>query len=372
VIESRGGNVEESSGNLYRRVKQKQITKARAQQILEKLHTTSTLNGFGNVDILIEAVVEKMEVKKQLFANLEGQLKDAAIIATNTSSLSVTEMATVLKQPQRLVGMHFFNPVHKMPLVEIIAGKQSDVKSLQSVYALALRLKKFPVIVKDSPGFLVNRLLGFYLNEAMFMLLEGAELESIDAALIDFGMPMGPFRLMDVVGLDIIEKAQSHLTAGLGLTAAGGQPRLPLSPLLQKVRDQNLLGEKNQQGFYLYQDGKPTSVNPLIPPMVNELKRSSQTPADDQLWKRPIFMMINEACRCLQEEIIGNPHHLDLAMVMGTGFPGFRGGLLRYAATLGVDAFHGELDEMSKRYGERFKPEANLKSVLQEIQRTTY
>jgi 3-hydroxyacyl-CoA dehydrogenase/enoyl-CoA hydratase/3-hydroxybutyryl-CoA epimerase len=239
------------SDNLNRRVKQKQITKARAQQLLEKLHTTSTLNGFGNVDILIEAVVEKMEVKKQLFANLEGQLKDAAIIATNTSSLSVTEMATVLKQPQRLVGMHFFNPVHKMPLVEIIAGKQSDVKSLQSVYALALRLKKFPVIVKDSPGFLVNRLLGFYLNEAMFMLLEGAELESIDAALIDFGMPMGPFRLMDVVGLDIIEKAQSHLTAGLGLTAAGGQPRLPLSPLLQKVRDQNLLGEKNQQGFYL-------------------------------------------------------------------------------------------------------------------------
>lgn len=335
--------------------KQKRLSNSEAARLLGNLHPTQQKVGFGNTDLVVEAIVEKIEAKHALFAELEPLLKKDAILATNTSSLSVTEMSRGLKHPERLVGLHFFNPVHKMPLVEVIAGEKSSSQAVQAVHAMALQLKKHPVVVKDSPGFLVNRLLGFYLSEALRLRDEGISIARIDSALVDFGMPMGPFRLMDVVGIDIVEKAQANLSKGLGPT------RIPAAPLLAEMREKGWLGEKSGRGFYIYKKGEVPQPNLPTPD-------PTESPATEisfeKLWERPIYLMLNEACRCVAEKIVASPQLLDLAVIMGAGFPAKSGGLLHYAYQQGAERLRDRLATIAAKQGERFTPHKEFVSVI--------
>ena len=354
-----------------RSLRQKRISKVEARHIVQRIRPTISGTGFGNVDLLIEAVVEKQDIKEQVVKQFEKEMKPQSIIATNTSSLSVNKLSRSLLSARRMVGMHFFNPVNRMPLVEIIAGENSDSSYLRAVYELALKVGKIPVLVKDSPGFLVNRLLGVYMREAMYLLEEGAGMLDIDRGLIDFGMPMGPFELIDVVGLDIADKALTNLTEGFGIE------RFSPAPVLQVMCNRKLFGKKSGRGFYHYDDkGKKLKPNDTITTILGGESRQLSQDGDPvysirkrEIWERPILVMLNEACFCLDEKIVESCADIDLAMIMGAGFPPFRGGLMRFGASLGFESTHERLSRLSELYGARFKPHPQLKEILASVNR---
>ena len=309
--------------------------------------------GFEDVDLGIEAVVERMAVKQQVFRDLEAVLDPEAVLATNTSSLSVTTMASGLDRPERVVGLHFFNPVHKMPLVEVIRGELTGDAALATVFQFALRLGKTPVVVADRPGFLVNRLLGPYLNEAGHLLDEGVSVEAIDEALLEFGMPMGPCRLLDEIGFEV------GLHAGREMAAAFGVRMAPPDVLDRMIED-GRLGRKNGRGFYLYENGKSIGIDPtldsLFPP-------SAGGPSSDEIRSRCLWLMVNEAAWALEEGVVDTADRVDLAMIMGTGFPPFRGGLLRWADTVGLRQIVDGLARYADTLGARFAPAPMLKGL---------
>ncbi len=311
---------------------------------------TLDYSGFSNADIVIEAVVENMDVKKKVFAELSQNVPAKTILATNTSSLSVAEMMVNVKDPSKTIGFHFFNPVHRMPLIEIITTNKTSQETLVSTLEFAKRLGKTPIIVKDAPGFLVNRILLAYINEAGRLLEEGCgSIEAIDKIATDFGMPMGPFLLSDEVGLDVGVKVLHILEAGLG-------KRFKSSAMFDEVLNQKLLGKKTGKGFYIH-TGKERQVNSEVQAMV---KASSRT-TDEEALMRMTHIMINEAALILQEGIVDSADTVDIGMIMGTGFPPFRGGLLRYADSLGIDQLVANLESMENRFKDgRFKPAAYI------------
>ncbi len=309
---------------------------------------TGTLDyaGFANVDIVIEAIIEKMSAKKVVLAEMEKEVSDDAIICSNTSALSITEMAAALEHPERFVGMHFFNPVNRMPLVEVIAGEKSSDEAIASVVALAHELKKTPIVVKDSPGFLVNRILIPYLNEAGLLLQEGVDFERIDRLIESFGMPMGPFALADVTGIDVGYKVILELEAAFS-------PRLQAAPVLERFIQAGLLGKKSGGGFYRYK-GRERSPNPQAVQLLEGFRKREIS--DEAIVDRLMLTMLNEAAMCLQERIVERADYLDMALIAGIGFPPFRGGLLRYADESGMANVVKRLDELQESGGERFKP----------------
>ena len=311
--------------------------------------------GFEEVDLAIEAVVERMVVKQQVFLDLEGVLHPEAVLATNTSSLSVTTMASGLDRPERVVGLHFFNPVHKMPLVEVIRGDQTGDAALATAFRFALGLGKTPVVVADRPGFLVNRLLGPYLNEAGHLLDEGVSVEVIDAALLEFGMPMGPCRLLDEIGFDVA------LHAGREMAAAFGG-RLSPPDVLDRMIEDGRLGRKNGRGFYLYENGKSTGIDPTLESL---FPRAAGGPSGDEVRSRCLWLMVNEAAWALEEAVVDSADRVDLAMIMGTGFPPFRGGLLRWADSEGLRRIVDGLARYEDTMGTRFAPAPLLKGLAE-------
>lgn len=336
--------------------KQVQKRKLNKRQMLQKLNLISPAldySGFRHLDLVIEAVIEKMDVKQNVFRELENHISDDCVIASNTSSLSITEMQSVLKHPERFAGMHFFNPVHRMPLVEVIRGEKTSDRTIATVFQLSKQLGKTPIVVKDAPGFLVNRLLVPYLNEAMYLLSNGATITEIDQTLLDFGMPMGPMELIDEVGVDVGEKVLQILYRAFG-------ERMTPSPLTPKVVAAGRLGKKNGKGMYQY-DGKNKELDLKIYEIL-EVSCSSGAIAVEEIVERCILPMINEAARCLEEGVVSSAAEVDLGMIMGTGFPPFRGGLLRYADQLGVRTAVDRLRKYQERFGARFEPsEALLK-----------
>jgi len=311
---------------------------------------TTDYGGFDRVDLVIEAVVERMEIKQGVLQEVEEVLRDDALFSTNTSALSVSELQGVGQRPQNVAGLHFFNPVDRMPLVEIIRGRQSAAETTATLFDLAVRLGKTPILVDDSPGFLVNRLLGAYLNEACLLAEEGVKWSSIDSAARRFGLPMGPFRLMDEVGIDI--------AAEVGKTLSKAFPYLPESLLLEKARLRGLKGRKGHRGFYLHPKKGKTRPNAKAAPLLDlrELRGASE-----QDWRRLMLLMVNEAGRCLEEGVIASPEDVDTGMIFGTGFPPFLGGLCRWADAEGVPALVTELDALSAPLGARFIPCGYLK-----------
>ncbi len=326
---------------------------------MDKITFSTEYEGFQNCDFLLEAVSEEPALKQQIYTEFEEVLKEDAIIASNTSSLAISTLAKGLKYPHRFVGMHFFNPVNRMPLVEIIAGEKTDEETIATVVSLSKHLGKTPIKVKESAGFLVNRILLPYLQEAALMFEEGGDIETIDKTFVDFGMPMGPLALIDTVGVDVGAKVSEILYEAYG-------ERMKPSALMREMVEKKWLGKKMKKGFYDY-----SSKKPMINLQIASLQKESKVLDEETILNRALLIMINEAARCLEENVVDNARYLDMAMVMGTGFPAFRGGLLRYADTLGVEKVITTLNQLRAIYGDRFAP-ANLLLEMAQQKATFY
>jgi 3-hydroxyacyl-CoA dehydrogenase/enoyl-CoA hydratase/3-hydroxybutyryl-CoA epimerase len=283
------------------------------------------------------------------------------VFASNTSSLSIADISARALHPERVVGLHFFNPVHRMPLVEVIAGRHTSPQAVATARAFAVRLGKVPVIVRDEPGFLVNRILTLYLNESMRLLSEGVRIEAIDEAMVAFGMPMGPFALLDQVGLDTAKHVGEVLEAAFGERIGGD------GSLLDIMVSNGRLGQKNGKGFYRYRGDKRTTVDPEAYKLL-AIPAAKELPAET-LQERMVLSMVNEAIICLDESVAREPRDIDLAMVMGTGFPPFRGGLLRYADSIGIPIVADRLARLTDAHGKRFRPAAMLSRMVREQRR---
>jgi 3-hydroxyacyl-CoA dehydrogenase / enoyl-CoA hydratase / 3-hydroxybutyryl-CoA epimerase len=293
-------------------------------------------DGAAGADVVIEAIYENVDAKRALYAELEPKLKPNAILATNTSSIKIETLCEKLRDPGRLIGIHFFNPVAQLQLVEIVQGAGTQAQVLQNALSFTRKLDKLPLPCKSAPGFVVNRILTPYVNEALFALESGLPAALIDKVGTDFGMPMGPIELTDVVGLDV------SLHVGRVLAEALDR-RVPA--ILVKMVEQKKLGRKSGEGFYVWRDGKP--VKPESP----------QAAAPPDLEDRLILALLNEAVACLREGIVADADLLDAGAVFATGFAPFRGGPLRYASERGIAAITARLEELALRYGERFRPD---------------
>jgi 3-hydroxyacyl-CoA dehydrogenase/enoyl-CoA hydratase/carnithine racemase len=302
-------------------------------------------------DLVIEAVVENEDVKRQIYSRLEPVMRDESILASNTSTIPITQLAAGLKRPDRFCGIHFFNPVRKMQLVEVIRGALTSDETVATAVAFAKRIRKMPIVVNDGPGFLVNRLLLPYMNEALVLIQEGAAIKDVERAAKDFGMPMGPITLYDVVGLD------TALFAGTVLCEAFPD-RFTGSPIIPALVEAGRLGQKTGSGFFAYggkkKKGAPDpAVDKLLAPFVNEPRKFSKT----ELCNRMFLPMLNEASRLIEEKIVRNPRDIDMGMIFGTGFPPFKGGLMYWADTLSAP----KVVEMLKPFeslGKRYQPTA--------------
>ncbi len=303
--------------------------------------------------IAIEAVFEDMSLKKKIFTDLAARVGPGCILASNTSSLSISEIATSIPNPERFVGMHFFNPVEKMPLVEIIRGEKTSDDTVAQIAALSSEMGKFPIVVRDVPGFLVNRILIPYLNEAVYLLQEGYSVEHIDQAALEFGMPMGPIRLLDEVGLDVAAHVSQVMVAGYG-------DRMAVPDFAQRLLALDRKGRKNEKGFYTYQ-GKESSPWQGLQAALDLPKSPNKSLSRDEIGRRLVYHLVNEAMKCLQEGVAGPDRELakkqiDLGTVMGIGFPPHKGGVLYYAERVGLGAIREALAVFHASYGARYTP----------------
>jgi 3-hydroxyacyl-CoA dehydrogenase/enoyl-CoA hydratase/3-hydroxybutyryl-CoA epimerase len=343
------GGLQHARRTFDKSVERRRLSKREAAQRMELIGGGLDFRGLAGADVVVEAVVERMDVKRAVLRETEEHVGADCILATNTSSLSVDEMATALARPDRFCGMHFFNPVDRMPLVEVVRGASSSDVAVATVHALALRLGKVPVVVRDGPGFVVNRILGPYLNEAGYLLGDGASIESVDSAAKAFGMPMGPLRLIDEVGVDVSRHAGASLHAALG-------ERLAPSPVLLALGNTTRLGRKGGAGFYRYEKGEEKAVDETVYGDLASVVPPRRDVPEQQIVNRLVLAMVNEAARVLEERIVSNASAVDLAMIMGTGFPPFHGGLLRWADSVGPKAVHYDLEELRQAHGDRFTP----------------
>lgn len=332
-------------------VKRRKMTPGQANLLLHRIGGTLDFSGFQHVDVVVEAVVEDLGIKRKVLAEVEKHVRPDTIIVSNTSSLTIHDMSQGLKRPELFAGMHFFNPVNRMPLVEVVAGPATSPEAIAAVADLVRRMGKTAVVVKDCPGFLVNRILLPYLNEAARCCEDGADISFIDKTIYDFGMPMGPFTLSDDVGLDVGFKVAKNLAAHYG-------ERMAVAESLRIVYEElHLLGTKGGKGFFLHDaKGKKTSLNGELSTTLRQRFSKTRTVDAAEILDRCLLIMVNEAARCIEEKIIDSPLTLDLAMIMGTGFPPQRGGLLHYANQLGIKVVCERLQALSEKCGKRFQP----------------
>jgi 3-hydroxyacyl-CoA dehydrogenase/enoyl-CoA hydratase/3-hydroxybutyryl-CoA epimerase len=298
-----------------------------------------------DVQIVIEAASEKIEIKQKIFADLATATSANAILATNTSALPIGELATAAGFPERVVGLHFFNPVSRMKLIEVVVGSQTSTETRDRALAFARQIGKLPVVVRDSPGFLVNRVLFPYLLDAAEIFESGTSLEEIDRALLQWGMPMGPLRLIDEIGLDITVDIAETLEKTFGLRDRAPQ-------ILQRMLEAKMLGRKSGAGFYKY-ESKQQAANPEL---LKWRKQSIESLSTENVTKRLTFLMVNEAARCLEEKVVATPEDADYGMILGTGFPTFRGGPLRFGENYGLKKLVAEMDDLRARANDKFAP----------------
>jgi 3-hydroxyacyl-CoA dehydrogenase/enoyl-CoA hydratase/3-hydroxybutyryl-CoA epimerase len=339
-------------------VEKRVLTKDEAEKKLASMRRTTAWEGFAEVDLAIEAVIENLDLKRQIFHGLAERTRPETILATNTSSLSVRQLQEGVGRPERVAGLHFFNPVHKMMLVEVVRAPGTDDAVLNRLVRFAAALGKTPVVVGDSPGFVVNRILFPYLNEAGVLLAEGMPVEWIDQAMRKFGMPMGPLELLDQVGLDVA----AHIARAVGPVFGD---RIKPHPDLPNMVDYGWLGQKSGKGFYVY-NGKKKQVNAEALAKLGRQVKLKATPEMKSAWmrearERMVLLMANEAAACLAEGLAERADVIDLAMVLGTGWAPHRGGPLRYADDRGAGDVVRALEELSNRRGPRFAPCAELR-----------
>jgi 3-hydroxyacyl-CoA dehydrogenase / enoyl-CoA hydratase / 3-hydroxybutyryl-CoA epimerase len=306
-----------------------------ADAAMDRLIIDESGHGVRRADVIIEAIIEDLEIKQNLFRKLEPQIKPTALLATNTSSIPLEQLGQALDRPERLVGLHFFNPVSRMPLLEVVYGPKTGEEAVSQARAFARHIDRLPLPVRSAPGFLVNRILMPYLLEAVLMEQEGLPVEVIDQAARDFGMPMGPLELGDAVGLDVC----LYVGRILATEMCGEVPEQ-----LEKMVTQGRLGKKTGHGYYRYNNGK------------REVRKTEPFAGSLQdIQDRLILRYLNEAVACLREGIIDSEDKLDAGMIFGTGFAPFRGGPLHYVHSVGVETIRARLDELEQQFGERFR-----------------
>jgi 3-hydroxyacyl-CoA dehydrogenase len=336
------------------RVKKEVLTQAEADYLFAMVKTSTTYDGFKDVDLVIEAALEEIDVKIRIFQELDKHCAPHTVFATNTSALSISEIASHTKRPEQVLGMHFFNPAQTMKLVEVIPGVKTSQQVQDAVMALCKELRKIPVAVQECPGFLVNRVLFPYLNEALYVLEEGKfSPEEIDKQAVVFGLPMGPFTLLDMTGLDVCEHVTTFLYEEYG-------PRFQPASILSKLVKKGCLGQKTGAGFYIHEKGKvpkkdePKQLNPVLVDLLKEHAQNNNAKSNDKAFDalRIILPMFNEAIYAVQEHVV-EAQDVDTAIQWGLGLTR---GLFSLAEEKGLNHCLNELESYQKAYGERFRP----------------
>ncbi|MEX0729148.1 MAG: fatty acid oxidation complex subunit alpha FadJ [Aquisalimonadaceae bacterium] len=339
------------------RVKRRSISPFDGKLQLNRVTPTLDFSGFGRVDLVIEAVFEDVELKHGMIRDIEAHCPEHTIFASNTSSIPIAELAEAAKRPENVVGMHYFSPVEKMPLLEVIATDRTAPDVIATAVHVGRQQGKTVIVVRDGAGFYVNRILGPYINEASHLLREGVAIDRIDKSLVDFGFPVGPFALLDEVGLDVSAKVGGilHQAFGERMQPAGAE-----SVLLEDGRH----GKKSNKGFYVY-GGKKRKGGKQVDEAVYTLLDVQPSSAMDasEIIDRTVFMMLNEAARCLQEGVIRSARDGDIGAIFGIGFPPFLGGPFRYMDSYGIDRLVQRLEELQQRHGDRFAPTALLRQM---------
>ena len=344
------------------RLTKRQITRLELEDYMSLVGGTIDYSGFASADLVIEAVFEDLGVKQQVLRETEQVARPHAIFASNTSTIPIAQIAEVSSRPERVIGMHFFSPVPKMPLLEVIVAPKTSREVTATAVAYGKALGKTVIVVNDAPGFYANRILAPYINEAGILLDEGVAIDAVDRALVDFGFPVGPITLLDEVGLDIAGKS-----GGIMLEAFGS--RLAPSQSLQRVVAAGRTGRKGKKGFYKYDDkGKKGGVDPSVYELLPTGIQRTEVPAED-IQRRCVLAMVNEAVRCVQENILRSPRDGDVGAVFGIGFPPFRGGPFRYVDTLGAERVVRSLEGLNADRAPRFAPAQLLVEMAREGRR---
>jgi 3-hydroxyacyl-CoA dehydrogenase/enoyl-CoA hydratase/carnithine racemase len=343
-------------------LKQKKMTPDGLGAMLDKqLKTTTSLADAKDADLIIEAVLENMSIKQDIWKKLEETCRPDTVFGTNTSALPITEMASVLKDPGRMIGLHFFNPAHRMMLLEIICAARTSDQTLATSVAFARAIKKVPIVVHDGPGFYVSRQLGGLFGGAVYLSADGVNGAQIEKAMKDFGMPMGPMELADLTGIDINYHVNKTFEQRLG-------ERYKIHPLTELIYQTGCYGRKTGAGYMDYSGPKPVPNQKVVDCVRDYLSSKGIAPktvSDKEIVEAMLALAINEAALMMQEGICDRPQDMDLAMIYGTGFPPYRGGILRYADKWGVANVYGKLVELEKQYGMRFQPAALLKQMAE-------
>ena len=349
-------------------IKTKKMTeKDREDLMSQRLTTTTALQDLKEVDLVIEAVLEDMKIKQDIWKSLEKICPSHTVFGTNTSALPITEMAEVLKDPGRMIGLHFFNPADRMQLLEVICAKKTSDQTLGTSVAFARAIKKIPIVVNDGPGFYVSRQLGGLFGGAVFLTADGVDGAFIEEAMVDFGMPMGPATLSDLTGIDINYHVNRTFEKRLG-------ERYKVHPLTETVYRTGCYGRKTGAGYFDYSGEKPVPNQKVVDAVRQYLKKNNVTPKEVPKQDVVDLMLangINEAAYMIQEGICDRPQDMDLAMIYGTGFPPYRGGIFRYADQWGLKNVYSKLLQLEKQYGVRFKP-ADLIKEMAESGKTFY
>jgi 3-hydroxyacyl-CoA dehydrogenase/enoyl-CoA hydratase/3-hydroxybutyryl-CoA epimerase/enoyl-CoA isomerase len=354
----------EASKLLNKQVKRKKVTPEQMGQTLNMITPTLSYGDFNKVDLVVEAVVENIKVKKSVLAELEDNVEADTILSSNTSTISITELAKDLKRPENFCGMHFFNPVHRMPLVEVIRGEKSSDEAIAKTVKYALQMGKTPIVVNDCAGFLVNRVLFPYFNGFAKLIEDGVDYQRIDKVMEKFGWPMGPAYLLDVVGIDTGAHA-----AKIMADAFPDRMKMEGKTIIDIMHEKKRFGQKNSIGFYKYEidkKGKPKKVvdneTSLI---IKEVIKREVEVTDEQIVERMMIPMINECARCLEEKIVESPVEVDMGLLLGLGFPPFRSGALKYADSIGLK----ELVDKAQSYielGNMYLPTEGMKTLAKE------
>ncbi len=355
ALEKGVGNITKS---LQGRVEIGRMSAAEAAGALARLSTGMTLSALGDRDVVIEAIIENEEAKVNTYRQVQKVLRPDAILASNTSTISITRMAKSVERPEQFAGMHFFNPVDRMQLVEVIRGDKTSDETVVALVALAKRIGKTPIVVRDCPGFLVNRILFPYLNESLVLLQEGANPRAIDKAATAFGMPMGPITLNDLVGLD------TSLYAGRVINTAFADRAAP-TRILDELVKAGRLGQKSGAGFYSYAKGSRGVDDPAFEAILAKCRTGQRQINNEEITDRLFLPMLTEASRVLSEGIVREPGDVDMGLILGIGFPPFRGGILRWADSLGMGKVLEKL-KAHEQLGTRFQPTEQMRKLAAE------
>ena len=348
---------------LEKKFKRRFISKAQMQQQLLRMTGCTDYSGFHDADIVVEAVFEDLALKQQMVADIEQHCSEKTIFASNTSSLPIKQIAAKAKRPENVIGLHYFSPVDKMPLVEVIAHEGTSAQTIATTVAFARKQGKTPIVVKDGAGFYVNRILALYMNEAASILLEGEPVEKIDQALVKFGFPVGPVTLLDEVGIDVGAKISPILTTELG-------ERFAAPTAFEKLLADGRKGKKTEKGFYLYGKAAKKGKKQVDVSVYGVLGVTAAPRLNlDEISSRCVVQMLNEAVRCLEEGIIASARDGDIGAIFGIGFPPFLGGPFRYIDQLGADKLLAQLRNLESRFGSRFAPAPLLQRMAEQQQR---